>query len=159
MSEENVELVRRHIEAWRAQDAARALSRTSISMSYLDVSRTDAIDTTAYGHEETAELFRRYAETFEDFWWEVEQLRDLGPGTVLAVLNETGRGKGSGVPVDRPLASLYTLIDGKIVRVTTFSSEEDALEAAGWRSRRCRRRTSSWCGGSANGTTGPAWIP
>ena len=132
MSEENVELVRRHIEAWRAQDAARALSYIDLHV-VLDVSRTDAIDTTAYGHEETAELFRRYAGTFEDFWWEVEQLRDLGPGTVLAVLNETGRGKGSGVPVDRPLASLYTLIDGKIVRVTTFSSEEDALEAVGWR--------------------------
>jgi ketosteroid isomerase-like protein len=132
MSEENVEVVRRHIEAWRAQDAARALSYLDPHV-VLDVSRTDAIDTTAYGHEETAELFRRYAGTFEDFRWEVEQLRDLGPGTVLAVLTETGRGKGSGVPVDRPLASLYTLIDGKIVRVTTFSSEEGALEAVGWR--------------------------
>ena len=59
------------------------------------------------------------------------RLTDLGSGAVLAVVTETGRGKGSGVPVERHFAALYTVIDGKIARATVFRSEQDALEAAG----------------------------
>ena len=132
MSEENVELVRAHIEAWRAEDAPRALAFLDPHV-VLDVSRTGGIDSAFHGHEAIAEFFRRYAGTFEDYRWEIERLTDLGSGAVLAVSRETGRGKGSGVPVDRPLATLYTVIGGKIARITTFRSEREALEAAGLR--------------------------
>ena len=125
-----MELVHAHIEAWRAEDAPRALSFLDPHV-VADVSRTDEIDSAVYGHEGIAEFFRRYAGTFEDYRWEIERLTDLGSGAVLAVSRETGRGKGSGVPVDRPLATLYTVIDGKIARITTFHSEREALEAAG----------------------------
>jgi hypothetical protein len=47
------------------------------------------------------------------------------------IVTESGRGKGSGVSVDRPLAVLYTLVDRKIVRITFFRDEQEALEAAG----------------------------
>jgi ketosteroid isomerase-like protein len=63
----------------------------------------------------------------------VERLTDLGSGAVLAAASETGRGKGSGAPVDRSFAALYTVIDGKIARITMFRTEQDALEAAGLR--------------------------
>jgi ketosteroid isomerase-like protein len=130
MSQDQIEIVREHIEAWHAEDAPRALSFLDPHV-VLDVSRTGGIDSAFYGHEAIAEFFRRYAGTFEDFRWEVERLRDLGSGAVLAVLTETGRGKGSGAPVNRPLATLYTLIDGKIAHITTFLSDREALEAAG----------------------------
>jgi ketosteroid isomerase-like protein len=130
MSQESVEIVRGHIEAFRAEDAPRALSFLDPHI-VLDVSRTGGIDSAFYGHEAIGEFVRRYAGTFEDYRYEVEGLTDLGSGAVLAVLTETGRGKGSGVPVDRPLASLYTVIDGRIARITTFGTEREALEAAG----------------------------
>jgi ketosteroid isomerase-like protein len=130
MSEENVEIVRGHIEAWGAEDAARAVSFLDPHV-VADVSRTGGIDSAFYGPEAITEFFRRFAGTFEDYRWEDERLTDLGSGAVLAVMRETGRGKGSGVPVDRPLATLYTVIDGKIARITTFRSEQEALEAAG----------------------------
>ena len=44
---------------------------------------------------------------------------------------ETGRGKGSGAPVDRSFGVIYTVIDGKIARITMFRSEQEALKAAG----------------------------
>jgi ketosteroid isomerase-like protein len=97
----------------------------------LDVSRTGGIDSVFYGHEAVAGFFRRYAGTFEDYRWEVERLSDVGSGTVLAVLREAGRGKGGGVPVDRSLGALYTVIDGRIARITTFHAEREALKAAG----------------------------
>jgi ketosteroid isomerase-like protein len=132
MSQENVEVVREHIQAWRAEDSPRALSFLDPHV-VLDVSRTGGIDSAFFGHEAIAEFFRRFAGTFEDYRWEGERLTDLGSGAVLAVLRETGRGKGSGVPVDRTLATLYTLIDRKIARITMFHTEREALEAAGLR--------------------------
>ena len=74
---------------------------------------------------------RRWVGTFADYRYEVERLTDLGSGAVLAVVLETGRGKGSGAPVDRSYANLYTVIDGKIARMTMFPTEREALEAAG----------------------------
>ena len=131
MSEENVEIVRGHIEAFQAQDAPRTLSFLDPHV-VLDMSRMGGIDSEAfYGHEALAEFVRRYAGTFEDYRYEVERLTDLGSGAVLAVLTEAGRGKGSGVPVHRSVATLYTVIDGKIARITHFPTEQNALEAAG----------------------------
>jgi ketosteroid isomerase-like protein len=130
MSEKNLEVVRADIEAWRAEDAPHALSFLDPHV-VADVSRTGGIDSAFFGQEAIAEYFRRYAGTFEDYRWEIERLTDLGSGAVLTVSRETGRGKGSGVLVDRSLAVLYTVIDGKIVRITTFHTERDALEAAG----------------------------
>jgi ketosteroid isomerase-like protein len=42
-----------------------------------------------------------------------------------------GRGRGSGVEVDTRFYEVYTLRDGKIVRLDEFTGRADALEAAG----------------------------
>jgi ketosteroid isomerase-like protein len=130
MSEENVEIVRRHIEAF--------LEDAPLSVSYLDPyvvvdrSRVGTPESgVAYGHEEVVRSVRRYIGAFEQYAYEVERVTDLGSGAIVAVVTEKGRGKSSGVPVQHSFASLYTLIDGKIARVTVFPSEEEALEAAG----------------------------
>jgi ketosteroid isomerase-like protein len=132
MSKENIEIVRGHIEAWSAEEAALALSFLDPHI-VLDLTRAGAIEGAVHGPEGVAEHFRRYAGTFEDYRWEVQRLDDLGTGAILAVVTESGRGKGSGVSVERPLAALYTVIDGKIVRITMFPGEREALEAAGLR--------------------------
>ena len=130
MSQESVEIVRRHIEAWGAGEAALALSFLDPHI-VLDLTPAGAIEGAVYGPEGVAKHFRRYAGTFEDYRWEVRRLDDLGTGAVLAVVTESGRGKGSGASVNRSLAALYTLIDGKIVRITMFQGEREALKAAG----------------------------
>src|SRR5688500_10038104 len=113
MSQENVEIVRKHIEAF--------LHDTATSLSFLDPSvvfdrrRVGTPDAeVVYGHEAVVRAVRQHIGTFEAYGYEVERLTDLGSGAVLAVVTETGRGKGSGVPVRRSLATLYTVIDGKI---------------------------------------------
>jgi ketosteroid isomerase-like protein len=52
---------------------------------------------------------------------------------VVAVLDERGRGRGSGVPFENRLAVNYTFSAGKIVRWEFFKTREAALEAAGLR--------------------------
>jgi ketosteroid isomerase-like protein len=76
---------------------------------------------------------RRYIGAFEDYAYEVDRLTDLASGAVVAVVNETGLGKGSHVPVERSYATLYTVIADKIARITQFPTEQAALEAAGLR--------------------------
>jgi ketosteroid isomerase-like protein len=130
MSEENVEVVRGHIEAFRRGDPSGALSHLDPYV-VLDPSRGGLDLTVAYGQEEFSQTIRHYIGAFEDYDYEAQRLTDLGSGTVLALVTEEGRGKSSGVPVRQSLAALYTVIDGKIARVTFFPSEEQALEAAG----------------------------
>jgi ketosteroid isomerase-like protein len=131
MSQENVEIVRTHIEAFRQDDAPRSLSVVDPHV-VLDRSRVQTVDSeVTYGHEALVQAVRRHVGAFKDYSYVVERLTDLGSGAVLAVVTETGRGKSSGVPVRQSFAALYTVIDGRIVRVTQFPSEEEALEAAG----------------------------
>src|SRR3954451_10704106 len=130
MSQENVEIVRGHIDAF-LDDAPRSLSVVDPHV-VMDRSRVETVDyEVTYGHNALVKAVRRQVGAFEDYAYEVKRLTDLGSGAVLAVVTETGRGKGSGVPVQRSLATLYTVIDAKIVRMTQFPSEEDSLEAAG----------------------------
>jgi len=126
-----VEVVRAHIEAFRQGDPSGALSHVDPYLVW-DPSRIGLLDLkVASGHEEFSQTIRQYIGAFEDYDFEAQRLSDLGSGAVLASLTEKGRGKGSGVPVQRSFAALYTLIDGKITRITFFASEDQALEAAG----------------------------
>jgi hypothetical protein len=61
------------------------------------MSRVDGSDP-SHGHEAIDEAVTRYRGTFEDYDYKVERLTDLGSGAILAVVTETGRGKGSGAP-------------------------------------------------------------
>jgi ketosteroid isomerase-like protein len=125
-----VEVVRAHIEAF-GQDAPRALALLDPSV-VLDNSRGPSLDTElACGRDGVANVIRRYVGAFENYSFEAERLTDLGSGAVLAVVTETGSGKTSGVPVRRSFVTLYSVLDGKITRITMFPSEGDALAAVG----------------------------
>jgi ketosteroid isomerase-like protein len=129
MSQEQVEIVRAHIDAYRRQDTATSRSFMDAD-AVVDVSRLGQA-TTRHGREAIEKFVASYRGAFEDYRYEVERLTDLGSGAVLAVVTETGRGKGIGFPTTRSFANLYTVIDGRIARITAFRTEHDALEAAG----------------------------
>ncbi len=128
----SVEIVRDHIEAFRAQDTPRAVSFLDPHVVW-DGSRTGGVEAgnVIYGPDSLAEFVRRFRGAFEGYDYEVESLADLGSGTVLAVVTEVGSGRTSGVPVNRPIAVLYTVIDRKIARITLFPTEQAAREAVG----------------------------
>jgi ketosteroid isomerase-like protein len=52
---------------------------------------------------------------------------------VVVVQYERGRGKWSGVQLERRWAVVYTLRMGKVVRFQAFKTREEALQAAGVR--------------------------
>jgi uncharacterized protein len=69
---------------------------------------------------------------WEDWRCEAEEFVTAGD-FVVVLTRYTGRGKESGVAVDTRGAHLWTMRDGKAVRLEVFSSRRRALEAAGVR--------------------------
>ena len=56
-----------------------------------------------------------------------------GRPRVVATVRFRARGRGSGIEVDGRLYDVFTLRDGKIVRMDQFTEQSEALEAVGLR--------------------------
>jgi ketosteroid isomerase-like protein len=131
MSQDDVDVVRGLIEAYRLGDVATALSCLDVDV-ILDTTRVaGSIGSVSHGHDALIREVRRFIGAFEDYSFELERITDFGGGTVAAVVNECGRGKGSGIQVERTVATIYSVLAGKIVRITSFPTEPEALEAFG----------------------------
>src|SRR5919108_2583589 len=84
------------------------------------------------GREAAFAAYIAWIESWEDYRREPREVIDLGD-RVLILLRESGRGKGSGVPVEAQLAMLITFRKGRVVRHQEFSDWGQALEAVGLR--------------------------
>ena len=69
----------------------------------------------------------RLTDSWEEQRIEVDELREAG-GHVLSVFRWVTRGKGSGIDLVTPMASISTVRDGKIARQEYYLSAEEALE-------------------------------
>jgi hypothetical protein len=69
---------------------------------------------------------KRWLGAFDDYAFELVRMSDLGAGTVMVVVTERGHGVGSLISVERTGAGLYSILGGKIVRITWFPTERDA---------------------------------
>ena len=113
--------------------------------------------TTYRGREGVRQRLEEWLESFDDYRYEVQRIIDCGGDDVLVEATEVGRGATSGAEVRSTHYELLTIRDGMIVRIREFYDEGDALEAAGLRSRRCRRRTSRSFGACRTPTTAATW--
>jgi ketosteroid isomerase-like protein len=128
MSEANVEIVRRQVEAYVSGDFETALAAFDREVEF-DVSIRP--EGQVYrGPDGVVEAMRSWSGTWDDFRLEVEEIIDAGDRVVL-VDRQSGRGKGSGAPLDQQTFSVFTIREGKIVRVVWLPTREQALEAAG----------------------------
>jgi ketosteroid isomerase-like protein len=128
MSEENVEIVRGILDAYLAGDFQTALGRIDPEVEF-DLSMRP--DGKVYrGHDGIVEGLRTWTGTWEDYSLEITELIDAGEH-VIAVDRQSGRGKGSGMLLEHSFSNVYTLRDGKVIRVAVFANREDALRAAG----------------------------
>ena len=65
-----------------------------------------------------------------DYRFEVRRLVEADD-RVVGLIRDVGRGKACGVPSERLFALVYALSSGKIVRITGYSDDAEALEAVG----------------------------
>src|SRR5919197_5745231 len=69
------------------------------------------------GRSEVLRYFKNFTAEFEQFVFEVEDVKVAGEDGVLLCLHQTGRGKGSGAEFDFQSAWLFTVRDGRVVRI------------------------------------------
>ena len=67
---------------------------------------------------------------FEDFSIDVDEIFDRGE-EVVVFLRFRGRGRGSDAEIEAPMAHVWTIRDGKAIRLRQFLNREQALEAVG----------------------------
>jgi ketosteroid isomerase-like protein len=83
-----------------------------------------------HGHDGVREAFRRWLGTWEDYHQERGEAIDAGDEVVVPV-REHGRGKGSGIEMERHTFGVWTLRDGKAVRIRFYPTRSEALKAVG----------------------------
>jgi ketosteroid isomerase-like protein len=131
MSRENVEIVRRAIEAYEHEGLDGSLRSYDPEIEWTS---TDAyIERATYrGHEGVRRYLGTMEEEFDDLRIEPVELIDAGE-QVISSVRISGRGKTSGAPVELTLISVDSLRDGLIYRVRNYPDMAAALEAAGLR--------------------------
>jgi uncharacterized protein len=133
MSQENVEVMRAVVEAWRLADDDAWMRLVDPEFEW-DTSGYPAVGVASQGSGR--ENFRRFLERYRTTWrrYDVraEELIDAGD-QVVAIVRETVRAEGSDAPIERQVAQVWTLRDGRVVRYRVFRTKNEALEAAGLR--------------------------
>ena len=129
MSEENVELYRRGIEAFNRRDLEAFLALADPDV--VGISRVLAIEGGSYrGHDGTREWWKELLDVFPDFRIEVVWVRDAGNMTVSELRN-SAHGEGSAAPLEDSVWQVSEWRDGRVIRWQMHESEQDALAAAG----------------------------
>jgi ketosteroid isomerase-like protein len=149
MSQENVEIVRRFVEAvdrlfaaywqgpWSLADSLRA---GEVPPEMVDVMRylhpniewkSALIGITTRGYEGTVHGVDQFLDAAQDYRVNVLEVTDLGNCQVLAVMRLAMKGKASDVDVNATIFSIVTVEDGLIIRLDEHLERAEALEAAG----------------------------
>jgi ketosteroid isomerase-like protein len=80
------------------------------------------------GRETIRAFLENFLESWDVFRQEVEELIP-SDGRVLILLHMVGQGKGSGIRVEARYAHVWTMRNGRGVRVDAYHDRESAMEA------------------------------
>jgi ketosteroid isomerase-like protein len=127
MSQQNVETVRQLSEAF--SDGAKEWVEFYSPDVELHMRPRRSMDAAVYaGPDGMRRVVAEQAEEFDELRWDREILIDAGD-RVVALFHRHGRGKDDGRPVDEQVAGVFSLQDGKVVRVQSYGSWSDALDS------------------------------
>jgi ketosteroid isomerase-like protein len=135
MSEENVEAVRRGVQAWNADDLDAFLAELDPEVEW-HPSIEPALEggeTTYRGHDGARKAWDDYRRgAWERLTMRIQEIRDLGESVlVLGQADLTAR--TTGLEFSEEVGSLMTFRGGKVITSRDFLSHAEALEAAGLR--------------------------
>ena len=129
MSEENVEIVARLVDAWNQANVEAMLALFDPECEVIfppEVPEPGPF----HGHTELREWAEGFLAAWESHHAEVVELIEADH-SIVAILHLIGQGSGSGIEMDETDAHVFTFRDGKVTRWRNFSDRAKALEGAG----------------------------
>jgi ketosteroid isomerase-like protein len=129
MSQENVEYVRRMVEAYGRGDFDTALASTPDDAEWV-IAEENPNARTLRGPDEIRAYVRDWQETLGAMRYDIVELIDAGDA-VVCLGKVSGRAGNDGPEVTVALATVTYFRDGVPVRTHEFLDAADALEAAG----------------------------
>ena len=125
MSQENVEAMRRIVEAASRHDYRAALS---------DLDPAVEIDDTDIPEATGADSFLDWLARWDGVWesWHVEDIEVReSEEQVIALFTMVAKGRGSGIELTRPDALVASFRGGKVVKLGYYNDQAQALKAVG----------------------------
>jgi ketosteroid isomerase-like protein len=131
VSQENVEVVRRALEAWSRGDLEASLAFVDPEVEWRGTGLFPGVARVYHGHEG----YTRWWNDFRALWDEIEVIgeRLLDHGDRVVVFGRFEARGRDGITVGRELGMVVAFRDGLAARIEAFPSGEQALEAAGLR--------------------------
>jgi ketosteroid isomerase-like protein len=127
VSQENVEIAQRGFEHFIA--TREPLWETLVEN--IAIRDHDIPDSGEYqGYAGLAQWREDWSAAWDDWRWEPEEFIDAGD-RVVAVLRVYAKGRGSGVDVERVDGAVWTLREGKFIRLELYGCNAEALKAVG----------------------------
>jgi ketosteroid isomerase-like protein len=126
MSEDNVEAVRRLIEAINADELPRDLIDPDLELKNATTAVTDA---TYHGHEGALQWRRDMFDVVDGARLELREVLSSGPDHVAIANSLVGHGSSSGVPVELRWVSVFWFRDGRIYKTAGYNTRREAFEA------------------------------
>jgi ketosteroid isomerase-like protein len=122
------ELVRRLYEAINARDYEAGFAMLDEDFEWVEPEQT-LLSGNHRGFEEVRQAIEAQLEVWDEFTIEPEEFHAFGD-RVAVPIRQRARGGSSGVEVEIRIGHLWTIRDGKAVRLEVFPASADARKAA-----------------------------
>lgn len=130
MSQENVEVVEAALDAFNTGDIEGINAFIDPDFETSVPPEFSAEPDTYHGQDGMRRYFASFHDAMDDISFRQESVIEAGMSVVVA-LRLTAKGRTTGIPVEQRLAQVWTLSDGKIVRIQSYASLPEALATLG----------------------------
>jgi ketosteroid isomerase-like protein len=129
VTEANVATLRAGYEALNRRDLSEVMALIDDDITFDPGPLSPDSDASARGRDGFRALVQSWLDAFDDFRIEPLEVSEDGDKLVAAV-RQSGRGRGSGVEIAVEIAHVWTVRDGRAVRLESFPNIATAREAS-----------------------------
>lgn len=122
--------MRQGFEAFNSGDMGRILAFAHPDFEAVVPPELSAEPDSYHGHDGIRRYFQTFQDAMDEIRFQPERFWDSGE-SVVAVVRITAKGRQTAIPVEQRIAQVWTVRDGKAIRVQTYASLAQALEAVG----------------------------
>src|SRR2546421_4497515 len=130
MSQANLDALSDGFDALNSADLGRILAFIAADFEAVIPAAFSAEPDTYRGHDGVRRYLRSFRDDMDDIRFHPDRFWDAGDAVVVDV-RLTAKGKRTAIPVEQRFTQVWTMREGKAVRVRAYASPADALGAVG----------------------------